>query len=52
MNRVGGQAGCASSPIEHCPMMKGLAQEAPQGDQCTRHPENNGEPKQQRPRQP
>jgi hypothetical protein len=39
MNRGSGQAG-TSSPMENCPMMKGLAQGVPQGDQDTHHPEN------------
>lgn len=40
MNRGSGRAGAAPSPMETCPMMKGLSQEAPQDNQDTHHPEN------------
>ena len=40
MNRGSGQTGAASSPMETCPMMKGLAEEATKGDDDTHHPDN------------
>ena len=40
MNRGGGQAGAAPTPMENCPMMKGLAQETAQGDHDTHRPYN------------